>query len=216
MNKIFCVIFAISLMVASEAFSSSAGRVVPSRTILHSEAPEASVGFQPADAAAISESDAPVSKGFGAPKQAKADEPEEKDAGTMTYEAQQKRGIPEYNIFLRPKGGEATDWVPVGSMTIPRDTKVGKAVYEVEDELLKGTLRIFPKLKAYYETRKDKGDCFEYGWCLKAFPDEEIRLVEKEAIQEETGFFKNWLNRITNPMDTEDLKLKGQMTLKQK
>ena len=78
------------------------------------------------------------------------------------------------------------------------------------------TVGALPKLKAYYETRKDKGDCFEYGWCLKAFPDEEIRLVEKEAIQEETGFFKNWLNRITNPMDTEDLKLKGQMTLKQK
>ena len=80
---------------------------------------------------------APVSKGFGTVKP-KVEKEEEKDAGTMTYEAQAKRGVPEYNIFLRPTNGSEAEWTPVGSMTIPRDTGVAKAVFEVEDELLKG------------------------------------------------------------------------------
>jgi hypothetical protein len=36
----------------------------------------------------------------------------EKDVGTMTYEAQAKRGIPEYNIFMRPQNGTEGEWVP--------------------------------------------------------------------------------------------------------
>ena len=80
---------------------------------------------------------APVSKGFGTVKP-KVEIEEQKDAGTMTYESQAKRGVPEYNIFLRPTNGSEAEWTPVGSMTIPRDTGVAKAVFEVEDELLKG------------------------------------------------------------------------------
>ena len=80
---------------------------------------------------------APASKGFGTVKP-KVEIEEQKDAGTMTYEAQAKRGVPEYNIFLRPTNGSEAEWTPVGSMTIPRDTGVAKAIFEVEDELLKG------------------------------------------------------------------------------
>ena len=59
----------------------------------------------------------PASKGFGAAK-AKVDVAAEveKDAGTKTYEIQAKRGVPEYNIFLRPVNGTEVEWVPVGSM----------------------------------------------------------------------------------------------------
>lgn len=80
----------------------------------------------------------PVSKGFGTVKAKVEKEEEPKDAGTMTYESQAKRGVPEYNIFLRPTNGSEAEWTPVGSMTIPRDTAVSKAVLEVEEELLKG------------------------------------------------------------------------------
>ena len=45
--------------------------------------------------------EAAISKGFGKIK-AKDEVIEEKDAGTKTYETQAKRGVPEYNIFLRP------------------------------------------------------------------------------------------------------------------
>ena len=61
----------------------------------------------------------PVSKGFGAAKSkvdATVAAEAEKDAGTKTYEIQAKRGVPEYNIFLRPVNGTEVEWVPVGSM----------------------------------------------------------------------------------------------------
>lgn len=145
--------------------------------------------------------------------QAKEEEP--KDAGTLTYESQAKRGVPEYNIFLRPANGTDTEWIPVGSMTIPRDTNVGKAVYEVEGELLKGTFKLYPKLKAYYDTRKQKEGSFEYGYCLKAFPDEEIKVCKKPNSEESKNFIQNWLGKLTNPMDTSDINNSGEMTLKQ-
>ncbi len=157
---------------------------------------------------------APVSKGFGTPK-VKEEKVEDKDAGTLTYESQAKRGVPEYNIFLRPTNGTEEEWVPVGSMTIPRDTTVAKAVFEVEEEMLKGAFKLYPKLKAFWDVRADKVGVFEYGQCLKAFPDEEIKVLVKEAPAQNGNFFSNWLGKITNPLDTADLKNKGQMTIKQ-
>lgn len=174
----------------------------------------------------------PASKGFGAKK---VEIPVEKDAGTITYENQAKRGVPEYNIFIRPTNGTDTEWVPVGSMTIPRDTKVAKAVFEVEQELLKGTFKLYPKLKKFYDIRQGKEGIFEYGYCLKAFPDEPIQIVVKEDSSANRNFFTNWyivklsslifsnmiqclifrLGKITNPIDTSELKNPGEMTLKQ-
>jgi len=101
-------------------------------------------------------------------------------------------------------------------MTIPRDTKVSKAVFEVEGELLKGTFKLYPKLKAFSDTRNNKEGLFEYGYCMKAFPDEPIQIIKKEDTTNNDGnFFSNWLNKLTSPIDTDDLKNKGQMTLKQ-
>jgi hypothetical protein len=156
-------------------------------------------------------------KGFGSVKKDAVPVSETIDEGTKTYQIQAKRGVPEYNIFLRPANGTDTEWVPVGSMTIPRDTKVAKAVYEVEEELLKGTFKLYPKLRAFAEVRdKDAKGLFEYGYCLKAFPDEPITIIKKEdSVQQETNFFTNWLGKITNPNDYSDLKNKGGMTLKQ-
>eukprot|EP01040_Poterioochromonas_malhamensis_P019139 gene19139-22539_t len=74
-------------------------------------------------------------KGFG---KAKPKETEvEKDIGSITYDNQAKKGVPEYNIFIRPSNGTETEWISVGSMTIPRDVSIAKAVYEAEEELVK-------------------------------------------------------------------------------
>jgi hypothetical protein len=158
-------------------------------------------------------------KGFGTPKKQESEvkKEEEKDVGTQTYEKQAKRGVPEYNIFMRPINGTESEWVPVGSMTIPRDTAPSRAIYEVEKELLTGSFKLYPKLKAFYEVRADKSTVFEYGYCLKAFPDEEIKIAKKSDVnsEEDKGFFGNWLQKITNPLDTGDLKNKGTLTLKQ-
>ena len=107
----------------------------------------------------------------------------------------------------------------MGSMTIPRDTPPSNAIFEVEDELLKGTFKLYPKLKAFYDVRKeeDKSSTFEYGYCLKNFPDEEIRTAVKKTVEEQNARnpFLSWMSKITNPVDTSDLKNPGQMTMKQ-
>jgi hypothetical protein len=71
--------------------------------------------------------------------------------------------------------------IHIGSMTIPRDVTVSFAVFETEDELLKGAFKLYPKLKSFWETRKDKVGkfmysasrktilgIFEHGHCLEA------------------------------------------------
>ena len=168
----------------------------------------------------------PASKGFGKAKAAvksDGDEPAEISAGDRTYLSQAKRGVPEYNIFIRPKNGTDEEWVPVGSMTIPRDTPVGKAVYDVEGELLKGTFKLYPKLKAFSDVRseEDRKDMWEYGSTLKAFPDEPITLIgaKDDVTAEITGqngnFFTNWVKSITSPVDNSGINNPGQGTLKQ-
>lgn len=57
----------------------------------------------------------PTKKGFGK-VQVKVEPEVIKDAGTVSYEAQAKRGVPEYSIFIRPTNGTETEWIPVGSM----------------------------------------------------------------------------------------------------
>merc|ERR1711907_730446 len=136
---------------------------------------------------------AQASKGFGKTVEKKLQE-EVKDAGTLKYERDSKRGIPEYNIFMRSASGEKEDWVPVGSMTIPRDTPPADAIYEEE-----------------------QGTTFEYGYVLKNFPDEEIKVAVKKTVEEQNARnpFLSWMSKITNPVDTSELKNPGQMTMKQ-
>lgn len=77
--------------------------------------------------------------------------------------------------------------------TIPRDVTVSFAVFEVEEELLKGAFKLYPKLKVFWDVRKEKIGIFEYGCCLKAFPDEPIVVLIKEVVvQEQKNFFTNW------------------------
>ena len=48
-------------------------------------------------------------------------------------------------------GSETSEWMPVGGLAVPRsnsvDTAVSMAIYNNEDELLKGAYRSYPKLK---------------------------------------------------------------------
>ena len=75
-------------------------------------------------------------------------------------------------------GSETSEWMPVGGLAVPRsnsvDTAVSMAIFNNEDELLKGAFRRFPKLK----TSKDK---FEYGYRLREFPEDEVRAIAHHA-----------------------------------
>ena len=128
----------------------------------------------------------PTSKGFGTVKAKVEKEEEPKDAGTMTYDAQAKRGVPEYNIFLRPTNGSEAEWTPVGSMTIPRDTAVSKAVLEVEEELLKG---IHPPIPCPYLHYPRKGH-FMDALTLPLLPLLIIPLVFLNELLTMKGAFK--------------------------
>jgi len=205
-----------AFMPGNSRFLGSPSSSVISSIIIHMSDESAAT---PPAAAPVS-STAPASKGFGKKVEKNVDEEVEvKDAGTLKYERDSKRGVPEYNIFMRPANGEKEDWVPVGSMTIPRDTPPSNAIFEVEQELLKGTFKLYPKLKAFYDVRKDedKESTFEYGYVLKNFPDEEITVAIKKTVEEQNARnpFLSWMSKITNPVDTSDLKNPGQMTMKQ-
>ena len=104
MKLINLAIFFVSLLDLASAFAPGSrflvSSFVRSSVIRMSEEPPA------APAAAV----APASKGFGK-KTEKVEEEVVKDEGTKKYERDSKRGVPEYNIFMRPANGEKEDWV---------------------------------------------------------------------------------------------------------
>ena len=70
----------------------------------------------------------PTKKGFGK-VQVKVEPEVIKDAGTISYESQAKRGVPEYSIFIRPTNGTETEWIPVGSMVCKCIYKLNRLQY---------------------------------------------------------------------------------------
>merc|ERR1711988_848762 len=152
-------------------------------------------------------------RGFGKPapdqksngvKRAKSSGQVEREQAASTFDSMKQRGVPEYEVWLRVKGDTSDkNWIPVGSMAVPRtadvQTGVTRAIYESEEQLQSGAFRMFPKLKQYEE--------FEYGFRLVDFPDEEIRVANKEdlvAQNEKSGLVQLFENFLLNPLNTDD------------
>ncbi|CAM9568109.1 unnamed protein product [Phaeothamnion confervicola] len=134
-------------------------------------------------------------KGFG-PKKGK----KEKSAGQTAREAAAKQyektagsGAPEYNIFVRPVGTD--QFVPAGTMAVPRSVQLADAVFEQEENLRKGLKRTFAKIADVP---------LEFGYNLKCYPDEEIRLLERREATTDpvVRFFEGLLS----PLNTNDMK----------
>lgn len=89
-------------------------------------------------------------------------------AASQKYNEMKKSGVPEFNIYVRIKGQK--QWLPAGSMTVNRSNLINQALFQQEDELLKGASRLFPKL------RKHQNE-LEYGYRLKEFNDEPITVA---------------------------------------
>lgn len=89
-------------------------------------------------------------------------------AASKQYNDMKKSGLPEFNIFVRIKGEK--NWLPAGSMTVNRSSQINQAMFQQEEELLKGFFRLFPKL------RKHQSE-LEYGHRLKEFNDEPITVA---------------------------------------
>jgi hypothetical protein len=86
-------------------------------------------------------------------------------AASQQYNEMKKSGLPEFNVYVRIKGQK--QWFPAGSMTVNRSSQIDQALFQQEEELLKGVFRLFPKL------RKHQSE-LEYGHRLKEFNDEPI------------------------------------------
>ncbi len=81
-----------------------------------------------------------------------------------------KSGLPEFNIYVRIKGQK--QWLPAGSMSVNRSSLISQAIFQEEEQLLKGAIRLFPKL------RKHQSE-LEYGYRLKEFNDEPITIATR-------------------------------------
>ncbi|CAN0036134.1 unnamed protein product, partial [Laminaria digitata] len=109
-----------------------------------------------------------MEKGFGPPPPKRNPMPKsqkrvQKDSASKAYDDMAAAGIPEYNIFIKPKGTE--DYLPAGVMAVPRSQQVSEAVFEQEENLKNAAFTFYDKLKAFDE--------FEYGYTLKKmFPDD--------------------------------------------
>lgn len=109
--------------------------------------------------------------GFGKvqPQQQKAKKNKAKRvAAARQYDEMKKSGLPEFNIFVRIKG--QPNWFPVGSMSVSRSSQINRAMFEREEDLLKGAFRLFPKLRKHQNH-------LEYGYRLKEYKDEPIELA---------------------------------------
>jgi hypothetical protein len=91
-------------------------------------------------------------------------------AASQQYNEMKKSGLPEFNVYVRIKGQK--QWFPAGSMTVNRSSQIDQALFQQEEELLKGVFRLFPKL------RKHQSE-LEYGHRLKEFNDEPIVVATR-------------------------------------
>lgn len=95
------------------------------------------------------------------------------------YDKMKADGLPEFNIFIRIR--DRKNWFPVGSLAVSRTNKINEAIFENEEALLQGGIRLFPIL------RKHQGQ-LEYGYRLKEFNDEPIQVAVKPEPKALNGF----------------------------
>jgi hypothetical protein len=111
-------------------------------------------------------------------------------------ETLEKEGTPEYAVFARDFGGTDKDWKPVGSIACPRTDRPDDMIFTNEDALVSGLFKLYPAMKK-------EGENFEYGYRLKKFPDDEIRLAFKRTGKSENPIM-NWIGSLSNPVNTDN------------
>ncbi len=136
--------------------------------------------------------------GFGKPsarKAAKTPAPKGKERRAVAakqYDKLKADGLPEFNIYIRIQGQD--HWFPAGSMAVNRSSAIVQAMYDNEQELLKGAFRLFPAL------RKQQNN-LEYGYRLKQFRDEPIQVAVRPApgvpglLKQMAERLRSWFNK---------------------
>lgn len=150
-------------------------------------------------------------KGFGAPSNKPTRKPspaeQRRNAASARYDKMAAAGMPEYSIWMRlkevpdaPPGDdgeiEPMPWLPVGCLSVPRSSQVSTAIFDTEEDLMQGAVRLYPNLQ------NQPRDNIEFGYQLREFDDEEIRLAERENDTGIQGTLRKWFRSIQNPMNT--------------
>lgn len=109
-------------------------------------------------------------------------------------------GAPEYIVHVRtsPAGGPPSEWYPVGGIAVPRssseDQALALAIFQNEDDLLNGAFRAYPFLKK-------SEDKFEYGYRLKDFEADPIKVATQENVDKANNPVQQWFNALDNPLN---------------
>merc|ERR1712113_693710 len=121
-----------------------------------------------------------------------------RDKAAADFDKLKDLGAPEYMVSIRTVGETTSDWLPVGGIAVPRsgseDAAVSMAIFNNEDELLKGAFRNYPKLKV-------SEDKFEYGYRLKEFPDDEFKLATEDATKQSSNPIVQWFSNLDSPLN---------------
>lgn len=118
------------------------------------------------------------------------------------FDALKSTGAPEYTVAVRTinAAGDKSEWYLVGGIAVPRssseDAAVSMAIFQNEDELLKGAYKFYPKLK----TSTDK---FEYGYKLRDFPNDPWSTASVDATKQSTNPLMQWFNQLDSPLNKD-------------
>lgn len=148
-------------------------------------------------------------KGFGSkpPPRVPSQSSKRRAAASDRYDQMAAAGMPEYSVWMRlkevpdaPPGEdgepEQMPWLPVGCISVPRSSQVSKAIFDAEEDLMQGATRLYPTLQ------NQARDNIEFGYQLREFDDEEIRIVERESEEGFGGTLRKLFRTLTNPMNT--------------
>lgn len=149
-------------------------------------------------------------KGFGKssskPSRIPSEGEKRRKAASDRYDEMAAAGLPEYTVWMRlkdvpdaPPGGdgepEQMPWLPVGCLSVPRSTQVAKAIFNAEEDLIQGATRLYPTLQ------NQPRENIEFGYQLREFDDEEIRIAERESENGVQATLRKWFRAWQNPMN---------------
>lgn len=128
--------------------------------------------------------------GFGqptTPKPKKSKRTAERQKAASQLDKMRADGTPEFEVYARIQGKK--QWYPIGVVAVQRSSQISRAIYDSEEQLMQGAVRLYPVLRKY------QGE-LDYGYRLKEFKDEPIELAEPP--KSVAGGVQNALGKLTS------------------
>lgn len=128
--------------------------------------------------------------GFGqptTPKPKSSKRAAERKKAASQLDKMRADGTPEFEVYARIQGKK--QWYPIGVVAVQRSSQVNRAIYDSEEQLLQGAVRLYPVLRKY------QGQ-LDYGYRLKEFKDEPIQIAEPP--KSVTGGVQNAIGKLTS------------------